>query len=67
MKTESGPLKYRLARRRVYGEFQDPFAPEVYEYVLQGLFHIDEITKDGFREHSEEWRTLETVDLDKEA
>ena len=67
MKSESGPLKYRLARRRVYGEFQDPFAPDVYEYFLQGWFEWEERDSNenpiGYVSGGE-WRTLDTVDLE---
>ena len=74
MKSESGPLKYRLARIYI-GKLA---AVPVYEYVLQGWF---EITEYDYRPGelvvyfggeppairplvSGEWRTLDTVDLE---
>ena len=62
MKSESGPLKYRLARRYIGKWASLP----VYEYVLQGWFEIAEYgsgptdppTLGG------EWRPLDTIDID---
>ena len=66
MKTESGPLKYRLARKRDNSPIMDILGPEPYEYFLQGWFETREyIEADTLI--GGEWRTLETVDLDKEA
>jgi len=63
MKSESGPLKYRLARRRLYGEFEDPFAPDVHEYFLQGWFEWTDVIDNRIAKNGE-WRTLDTVDLE---
>ena len=65
MKSESGPLKYRLARKRIGTSNWSGQTP-IYEYFLQGWFETREyIEADTLI--GGEWRTLETVDLDKEA
>ena len=59
MKSESGPLKYRLARK-----WFAPSNPHGYEFVLQGWFETREyIEADTLI--GGEWRTLDTVDLDR--
>jgi hypothetical protein len=63
MKTESKePLKYRLARRRVW--ISDQRA--TYEYILQGWFEwLDSDPELQTRIIQKgEWRDLETVDVD---
>ena len=65
MKSESGPLKYRLARK-----WFAPSNPHGFELVLQGWFEwqVSVIHQSGLvgLEIHGEWRTLDTVDLDKE-
>ena len=60
MKTESGPLKYRLGRRII----------NVYEYILQGWYEwaIEIPDESGMFQYritmSAEWRDEVTVDID---
>ncbi len=64
MKTESGPTRYRLARRRI--RISEYVTDE--EYILQGWFEWKEFVfiKDvgGTTEYGGEWRDLETVDIE---
>ena len=63
MKSESGPLKYRLARKPLYRSITHDSAEQIgYEYVLQGWFEW-ETGDEGFKKEGE-WRTLDTVDLE---
>jgi hypothetical protein len=70
MKTESGPLKYRLARKKLYRQVTLSTAEFIgYEYILQGWFETREWEPGvggGFRNAAVngEWRDLETVDLE---
>ena len=77
MKTESGPLKYRLARKWPYGKSIGTIEQKVYEYILQGWFEWVDYGEAGKIIPYEgdippvipplrggEWRDLETVDIE---
>ena len=64
MKSESGPLKYRLARSPLYRSITHDSSEQIgYEYVLQGWFEWGYV-EEGVVINGGEWRTLETVDLE---
>ena len=62
MKSESGPLKYRLVRKWLTSTH--PLYQKLpYELFLQGWFEW-ETGDEGYMKEGE-WRTLDTVDLEE--